>query len=186
MEMDVDTLNLVIIGLEQAVSDLDNGLFLNQSKKCVVGGVHKKKYNVKNVGEVAALSFPTLCVFTGLCRSKESIMTAMFARVNDSPDKGGSPNSYFNSMNNYIQQFVDPELGKYDRTYMILPPTPYPNRGMRFSAQSKMLFVHNFVPPTNGKFISRDPICTLYSPHHQPYMSNVSVRLLGWRCLLTK
>ena len=42
MEMDVDTLNLVIIGLEQAVSDLDNGLFLNQSKKCVVGGVHQK------------------------------------------------------------------------------------------------------------------------------------------------
>ena len=76
-----------------------------------------KKYNVKNVREVAALLFLTLCVFTGLCRSKESIMTAMFARVNDSPDKGGSPNSYFNSMNSYVQQFVDPELGKYDRTY---------------------------------------------------------------------
>lgn len=117
MDMDVDTFDLLLNGLEQGVHDLEEGLFINQSMKCVVGGVHQKKYNVKHVGEVAALSFPSLCVFTGLCRSENSITTAMFARLNDSPENSGSPNSYFNTMNNYIQQFVDPELGKYDRTY---------------------------------------------------------------------
>lgn len=117
MEMATPTLESVIEGLEQAVCDMEAGLFINLSKKVIVSGVHLKKYNVKYVGEVAGLSFPSICVFTGLCKSENSMMSAMFARVNDSSANGGSPNSYFDKMNNYLQQFVDPDLGKYDKSY---------------------------------------------------------------------
>ena len=115
--MDDKTFDAVITGLEQATTDLEHGMFINPSKKRVVGGVHLQKYNVKYVGEVAGLSFPSICVFTGLCQSENSVITAMFARVNDSPTNDGSTNSYFTKMNDYIQLFVDPKLGKYDKSY---------------------------------------------------------------------
>lgn len=116
-KMDDHTFDEVIMGLEKATKDLEDGLFINVSKKHVIGGVHLSKYNVKCVGEVAGSTFPSICVFTGLCQSEPSIMTAMFARVNDTPTNSGSKNSYLEKMNDYLQLFVDPSLGKYDRSY---------------------------------------------------------------------
>ena len=117
MNMDDQTFDDVITGLEQSTKDLEDGVFFNFSEKRVTGGVHLPKYNVKCVGEVAGLSFPSICVFTGLCQSKHSITTAMFARVNDCQRKAGSKNSYFDKMNDYLQLSVNPSLGKYDRSY---------------------------------------------------------------------
>ena len=77
--------------LGQAVRFLNNGELLNSEGVYV----HDSKVysSLKGVGNVAAISFPSLCCFVGLGETKYAIQTAKQAPLNNS-----SRNNYFSSL----------------------------------------------------------------------------------------
>ena len=109
-KMSKESFEKSIQGLSTAVDDMEDGLFVNKSQKSIVAGVDDPEYNVYLVGNVAALSFAPLCVFTGLSKSENSIWTAKFARINMT-----SSNSYCPKLTRWLQQF-NPETN-YDKAY---------------------------------------------------------------------
>ena len=68
-----DVLESNLEKLSTAMIDLNNGAWLNNEKELVKSLAECK---IKNVGIVSSLSFPSLCCFTGLCKSKEATLTA--------------------------------------------------------------------------------------------------------------
>ena len=106
----------ITTGLKKAIDDMDLGKFIDQKTRRVILGVHdNKKYNVLHVGPVGGLSFPALCVFTGICKSNNAIQTAKYARINLASNKGGSKNSYWDKMTKYLDYIHGP--GKSDEMY---------------------------------------------------------------------
>jgi hypothetical protein len=89
--------------LADAVRDLEAGGFL-----CPQTGYLQKRvdvYGVHNIGKVQGLSFASICVFTGLCRSAAAVSTAKQALCNGPKGGSGSKNSYFNEMELFMKQF---------------------------------------------------------------------------------
>ena len=90
--------------LEFAIKDLDSGKF-----ECDKGIIttnlgykrnHKEKlYDIYQIGHVSSISFPSVCVFTGLCTSKAAIQTAKQSKLNKS-----SPNTYYHKLKDYMDQ----------------------------------------------------------------------------------
>jgi hypothetical protein len=92
--------------LGKAVIDLEAGGFLDRRT-----GYLKKRvdaYRVHAIGPVQGLSFASMCVFTGLCRSDAAVSTAKQSLCNGPRDGKGSKNSYFSKMELYMKQF-DPQ-----------------------------------------------------------------------------
>ena len=79
---------------------MDKGEFLDKKKQRIAKTIDK--YKILSVGPVAGLSFAPICVFTGLSTSCNGIITASLSRVNLSKKNGGSKNSYYDSMMEYI------------------------------------------------------------------------------------
>ena len=105
----------IIRGLNNAINDMESGKFLDQKTKLVVQGIYDKRYNVCHVGKVGGLSFPALCVFTGISQSHHSIEAAKYAQVNMQSEEDGSRYSYCNKLTKYLNN-VHGE-GKSDEIY---------------------------------------------------------------------
>ena len=74
-----DVLESNLKKLSNAMIDLNNGAWLNNEKELVKSLAEHK---IKNVGNVASLSFPSLCCFTGLCKLNEATLTAKLVLPN--------------------------------------------------------------------------------------------------------
>lgn len=86
--------------LLNATIDLNNGAWLNDKKELVK---NLAKHKIKNVGNVASLSFPSLCCFTGLCTSKDATITAKSVL----PNMSEQDHSHTELMKKWLQELVE-------------------------------------------------------------------------------
>jgi hypothetical protein len=102
---DDSALECQIQSLGRAVSDLDAGEFLNRQ----TGYLQKRvdAYGIHTIGKIQGLSFASMCVFTGLCKTEHAVSTAKQALCNEPRNGGGSKNSYFDKMQLFMKQFND-------------------------------------------------------------------------------
>jgi hypothetical protein len=101
-----DALTENINGIQQCVESLRSGDFLKPT-----GGLTKKSpaTTLSMVGSVGAISFPSLCVFTGVATTTRALETAMMSTPNED-----SRNSYAHKMTEFLDEhdYESPKIAK--------------------------------------------------------------------------
>jgi hypothetical protein len=98
----VKFINREISLLEKGIKELDDGDLLTAGEG---GGWLKRNgpMDMCGLGEISLISFPSLCVFTGLATSKYAFSSAKQAMPNCNGNNGtGSTNSYWEKLKKYL------------------------------------------------------------------------------------
>ena len=106
-----------LIALKSTIEDLECGRLLDNHGQMVRNGptipTGPEKQNVYLVGDVASISFASLCVFTGMATSEYAIQTAKQAVVNDK-----SRNNYWDKLVSFLEESNPTYTRTIDKDYV--------------------------------------------------------------------